>query len=126
MACIIAPAVEAIAVSIASKKIKSHEETNGANMKIPFSRKVKWLSNLLWGGSALLAFEHIWHGEIVPYFPFLTGAMNPADTAAMLQEIATTGITMAAIITAVWSGMLVVAHMAEKSIQKEQINVKAR
>lgn len=75
MACIIAPAVEAIAVSIASKKMKSNEKGNQTEFKIPFSRKLKWLSNLLWGGTGLLAFEHVWHGEIVPYFPFLTGAV---------------------------------------------------
>ena len=54
--------------------------------KIPFSRKLKWLKNMLWGGAALLAYEHVWHGEVVPWFPFLTAAANPEDTAVMLRE----------------------------------------
>jgi len=33
-----------------------------------------WLTNMLWGGSLLLAFEHVWHGEETPWFPFLTAA----------------------------------------------------
>jgi hypothetical protein len=43
----------------------------------------------------LLAFEHLWHGEIVPWPPFLTAMNNPADIAPMLHEIATIGIGMA-------------------------------
>ena len=53
---------------------------------------------MLWGGAALLAFEHVWHGEVVPYFPFLTAATDPADRAQMLREMATVGVTMAALI----------------------------
>lgn len=26
---------------------------------------MNWLNNMLWGGSALLAFEHVWHGSVV-------------------------------------------------------------
>lgn len=131
MACFIAPAAEAIVTTIVTKTAQAHEkkekeaESLRVNMceedtiSIPFSRKLKWLSNLLWGGSALLAFEHIWHGEVVPYFPFLTAASNAADAAEMLKEIATTGMTMAAIVTAVWVGMLGVVHMAEKAERAE-------
>lgn len=71
-----------------------------------------------WGGSALLAFEHVWHGEITPWFPFLTAAGNPADAAEMLQEMATAGVGMAALCTAVWGVMLVVSARIEK--RKEQ------
>lgn len=112
MACFIAPAAEAVAVSIIAKKLNKDE--NASNVKIPFSRKVKWLSNMLWGGSALLAFEHVWHGEIVPFFPFLTAAQTPAGTFEMLKEIASTGLTMGLIVTAVWGGMVAVVHHFEK------------
>lgn len=112
MACFIAPAAEAVAVSIIAKKSKKNENT--ANGKIPFSHKVKWLSNMLWGGSALLAFEHIWHGEVVPFFPFLTAAQTPAGIFEMLKEIAATGLTMGLIVTAVWGGMLAVVRHFEK------------
>lgn len=112
MACFIAPAAEAVAVSIIAKKSKKNE--NAANGKIPFSHKVKWLSNMLWGGSALLAFEHIWHGEVVPFFPFLTAAQTPEGIFEMLKEIAATGLTMGLIVTAVWGGMLAAVHHFEK------------
>lgn len=114
MACFIAPTAEAMVTAVASKKIKSNESNNTTG-KIPFSRKLKWLSNMLWGGSALLAFEHVWHGEVIPVFPFLSAMSNSADAAVMLREIATTGVTMAALVTAAWAGMLAVVHCMEKS-----------
>ena len=69
---------------------------------------------MLWGGSALLAFEHIWHGEVTPWFPFLTAARNPEDAMAMLHEMATTGVAMAVLVTAVWAGMVAVSNVIEK------------
>ena len=81
--------------------------------KIPFSRKQSWITNHLWGGAGLLAFEHVWHGEVTPYFPFLTAASNPQDTAAMLHEMSTVGVSMAALITIVWVGMLAAVKAVE-------------
>ncbi|MDD2214647.1 MAG: hypothetical protein PHR21_08955 [Oscillospiraceae bacterium] len=69
---------------------------------------------MLWGGSALLAFEHIWHGEVVPWFPFLTAATDPSDRAAMLHEMATVGVSMALLVTAAWGLMLLAVHALEK------------
>ena len=82
------------------------------------------MRTLLWGGAVLLCFEHIWHGEVVPWFPFLTAAENPADTAVMLHEMATIGVTMAVIITAVWAGMLGVVRVMENRQKKLQTAVK--
>lgn len=128
MACLLVPAAEAVITTIAAKVIKSKEQkaevkldTNfEAAEKLPFSRKLKWLSNLLWGGSALLTLEHVWHGEIVPWFPFLTAANDPAATAEMLQEMATVGAGMTVAVTAVWLGMLGVSHVMEKRGLKEE------
>ena len=127
MACLLVPAAEAVITTIAAKVIKSKEqkaETAEVSVqtseKLPFSRKIKWLSNLLWGGSALLTLEHVWHGEIVPFAPFLTAANDPAATAEMLQEMATVGVGMTAVVTAVWLGMLGVSHVMEKRAIKEQ------
>ena len=130
MACFLVPAAEAVVTTIATKVMKSKEgnpetvkvQLDGAELveaeKIPFSEKLGWLNKLLWGGSALLAFEHVWHGEVVPYFPFLTAASNPADAAQMLHEMATAGVTMAILVTAVWAGMLVVSSVIEKRAKK--------
>lgn len=129
MACFIVPAVEAVVTTIATKVVKSKEtksesleisldtkdtESVKTARKIPFSHKLGWLNNLLWGGSGLLAFEHLWHGEVVPWFPFLTAAGNPTDAAEMLHEMSTVGVGMAGLVTAVWLGMVVVSSAMEK------------
>ena len=126
MACFLVSAAEAVVVTVAAsrleKKEKARETAPAAceglsaetTAKIPFSRKLKWLRNLLWGGVALLAFEHVWHGEVVPGFPFLTAASDPADAAEMLHEMGTVGVAMALLVTVVWLGMLGVAALAEK------------
>ena len=103
MACFIVPATEAIVTTVAQKVIKKKEGNNKSETKIRFSEKLKWLNGMLWGGSALLAFEHVWHGEVVPWFPFLTAMNDPADTAEMLAEMSTVGVTMAIVVTAVWA-----------------------
>ena len=131
MACFLVAAAEAVITSIAvkalEKKEKTSEEakvgTDGAveKAKAPFSAKLKWLRNMLWGGSALLAFEHVWHGEVVPWFPFLTAAADPADAAEMLHEMATVGVTMALVVTAVWLGMVGVSALIEKKAREASV-----
>ena len=127
MACFLVPAAEAAIVTVATQiiiareqkllpKFTREEEQSREHTvaKIPFSRKLRWLSNLLWGGSLLLAFEHVWHGEVVASFPFLTAAANPADAAVMLHEMSTVGVTMAVLVTAVWGAMVLVSAAMEK------------
>ncbi len=126
MACFLVPAGEAVVTTIVTKIMKKKEQSletvetewDGTGVetveKIPFSRKLGWLNKLLWGGSALLAFEHVWHGEVVPWFPFLTAASDPSSAAEMLQEMGTAGVAMAALVTAVWLGMLGVSARIEK------------
>ena len=124
MACFLVPAAEAVVATIATKVIEkkeaavpsvsSGEASLEKHEKVPFSRKLKWLTNLLWGGAVLLMFEHIWHGEVVPWFPFLTAAANPEDAAEMLHEMGTVGVTMAVLVTAIWLIMLGVSKAIEK------------
>ena len=108
MACFIAPAAEAVVTTIVKKTTDKKETHN------PFIKRLNWLNNMLWGGSALLAFEHIWHGEVTPWFPFLTNAATPASTAEMLREMATSGIGMAFLVTAVWAGIVAVTNSIAK------------
>lgn len=118
MACFLVPATEAVATTIASKVIQKKEKTKEESLlevgKVTISRKLNWLSKLLWGGSALLCYEHLWHGEVVPFFPFLTAALDPAETKVMLNEMATVGGSMAVLLTAVWGGMLFVVNRMQK------------
>lgn len=122
MACFIVPAAEAIAATVAVHILESKEKKAEAmcvvndvkHIKTGFSRKIKWLSKLLWGGSSLLAFEHVWNGEVQPWFPFLTAAGTPEST-AMLHEMSTVGVGMALTVTAAWLGMIMVLHISEKN-----------
>lgn len=114
MACFLVPAAEAAVTAVAAKAAEKKDGASREEVRIPFTRKLKWLSNMLWGGSALLAFEHVWHGEVVPWFPFLTAMEDPASAAEMLAEMGTVGAAMAAIITAVWGGMVLVTGFMEK------------
>jgi len=67
MACFLVPTTEAIVTTIVEKNVEAHEkkEDKGQTLqkqgKVTFSRKLKWLNTMLWGGAALLACEHVWH-----------------------------------------------------------------
>jgi hypothetical protein len=125
MACFLVSVAEAVVVKVAEKAAKQNElralERNTEKAKevtIPLSRKLKWLSNMLLGGSVLLAFEHVWHGEIVPWFPFLTAMSDSEDTAEMLHEMATIGVSMAVLVTVVWIGMCIAADVIVRRPEK--------
>ena len=117
MACFIAPATEAVVVTVA-KKIKKKSEVNESHSEgskgTSWATKVSWLTKMLWGGAYLLLIEHIWHGEVVPFYPFITAMKTAEDTAEMLQEIATTGVCMAALVTAVWVAIVAVVTIKER------------
>ena len=125
MACFTVPAAEAIITTVAERIIKSKEKKMALSgavntkadeneaVKISLSTKIGWLNKMLWGGSALLAFEHVWHGEVVPYFPFLT-AVKDGEASEMLHEMATAGVCMALLVTAAWGIMVGVVSMLEK------------
>ena len=122
MACFLVSAAEAVVVTAAAQIMKSNEmkadsqklakkaasETK-QEKHLPWSKKLMILAQLLWGGAFLLCFEHIWHGEVVPWFPFLTAMNDPGDTAEMLHEMSTIGVTMAIIVTVTWAIMMFVA-----------------
>ena len=128
MACFLVPAAEAVVTTVVTKVLRKKESQKKAETvtfqlddntvetgeKIPFSEKMKWLNKLLWGGSGLLAFEHVWHGEVVPWFPFLTAAENPDSLQERLNEMSTVGVSMAILVTAVWGGMVAVSSLMEK------------
>ena len=121
MACFLVSAAEAVGVTVAKKvedkKNEKHPERVAeleSSGRIHFSRKLGWLMKMLWGGAFLLLIEHVWHGEVVPWFPFLTAMKNKEDTKEMLKEMGTIGVTMALLVTSVWLVMLIVAHFMEK------------
>lgn len=133
MACFIVPAVEAVVVTAAAVALKKREEKLQApkldgvqsvaveEKKISVSKKLGWLAKLLWGGVVLLAFEHLWHGEIVPFPPFLTAMYNPEDTKLMLSEMASVGTAMAVSVTAAWGIVCAVVDTKIKAIKSKKV-----
>lgn len=127
MACFVVPGTEAIVVTAAAVLLKKYEQnraqmklhSDGASTEAPvrtgFARKLFWLADLLWGGVVLLAFEHLWHGEVVPFFPFLTAATEgSAAVSEMLSEMASVGVLMAVLVTVIWAAMVLVSAAIEK------------
>lgn len=121
MGCFIAPVTQAVITTIVCKVVEAKEkkailagevktDVFPNQIRIPFSRKMKWLSNMLWGGSALLLFEHVWHGEVTPVFPFFTAA----NSSEMLMEVSTVGVGMAVLVTLAWGVMVLVSNAIEK------------
>ncbi|NLL90402.1 MAG: hypothetical protein GX226_04805 [Dehalococcoidales bacterium] len=124
MACFLAPMTQAIVTTVIQKNLEKKEKLAGegavGKSGISWSRKLGWLNKLLWGGVVLLAFEHLWHGEIVPWPPFLTAMENPADIVPMLQEIATFGVGMAVFVTIIWGIIVIIAETKVKNVPKVQ------
>lgn len=130
MACFLVPASEAVVTTVAQKIIESKEKKDNVQenesvneiSKVRFSEKLSWLNKMLWGGSALLAFEHVWHGEVIPTAPFLTAVQN-GEVADMLAEMGTAGVGMAVLVTLIWGGMVAASHVIEnrkESTAKEE------
>ena len=126
MACFLVGGAEAIAVTAVKSHVKKTEVAAGIvdesgeqiadarETGICWTRKLSWLQTMLWGAFALLLVEHIWHGEVVPWAPFLTAMANPADTIEMFHEMATVGVGMAALVTVVWFVATLVADAVVK------------
>lgn len=121
MACFIVPTTEAVITKIVEKKVGGAKKCEGHKVN-PFVKRLPWLRNILMGGSVLLAYEHVWHGEVQPFFPFLTAMSNASDTAEMLTEMSTVGVGMAVLVTLTWVGMVIVA---EKLSNKEAEQMEA-
>ena len=114
MACFLVPMVLAIITTIIQKAAKT------------LAKKIKLglLNTLLWGGVILLALEHIWHGEVVLWPPFLTAMANPADIPVMLHEMATIGTTMAVISVVTWIGINVISYVMPKIVAIKEVYYK--
>jgi hypothetical protein len=126
MACFLVPMGEAIVTTVVQKVVENREKKDGGEgiqkTGLSWSRRLSWLNKLLWGGTILLALEHVWHGEVVPWPPFLTAMESSAGVAPMLREMATVGGAMALAVTAVWGIMILVAELKAKAIPEAKTN----
>jgi len=127
MACFLVPMGEAIVTSVIQRSVEKKEkksgEGNAGQTGLRWSHKLSWLNKMLWGGVILLALEHVWHGEVTPWPPFLTAMKNPADVAPMLHEMATVGTAMAITVTAVWALMVIAVELMIRGIHNAKIRI---
>lgn len=131
MACFVVPAAEAVVVTAAyfvakhkeqkieAPQLASEGKFDSNEVKITWSKRLSWLLGMLWGGVVLLAFEHFWHGEVIPYPPYLSAMLSPEDTKTMLHEMSTVGVTMALIVTSAWGVVCAVAQAKVKQIKSK-------
>jgi hypothetical protein len=108
MACFIVPSVLAVIVSIVRRIVKgSLKELN-----------LGLLEGLLWGGAGILALEHVWHGEVVPWPPFLTAMQSPGEWVVAIHEILTVGTAMTLTTVGVWGGILLFNRLRILRLEK--------
>ena len=110
MACFTVPLATAVAAEAARRALPEGTRRN------PFVARLGWLGRMMFGGSFLLAIEHIYHGEIIFTPPFLT-AVKDGETAGMLHEMATRGVAMAVLLVAVWTAMVLVSAVRERAVR---------
>ena len=110
MACFTVPLATAVVASAAKTALPASAKTN------PFVAKLGWLGKMMFGGSFLLAIEHVYHGEVTFTPPFLTAlAEGPEAVRNMLHEMATRGVAMTALVTVAWAGLVAVsAYVARR------------
>ncbi len=114
MACVLVPLAEGIVVS-AVKKIAFRSKDSSSETVRLAKEKVGMLEKMLYGGSFLLGVEHIYHGEISFIPPFLTAMKTPEEIPVMLHEMATNGVAMSVLVTAVWAIGVVLSKRAKKT-----------
>ncbi|MEM1696822.1 MAG: hypothetical protein QXQ90_09555 [Desulfurococcaceae archaeon] len=90
MACFITPLVIGVVLRLLRRYISEK-----ANLHL--------LEYMLIGGALVLAAEHVYHGEITYYPPFLTAMQSPENIPVLLHEISYVGglITIATVV--VWA-----------------------
>lgn len=96
MACFVAPTTAAIVTTV----IKN---------KVPAKYHVEWLFLMLWGGTAMLIFDHVANHEIVPYYPFFTRSWDQ-----IWPEVLKIGLPMTIIVFAIWYLAVRISWLAEK------------
>jgi hypothetical protein len=116
MACFVVTTVAAAGVAVARHIVKHSEKKIEKNKVVSVnadtlktSKKLGILEIALFGGSFILAGEHVLHGEVTFTFPFLTSITEGSDAIkTMLAEMGTVGVGMTALIFVAWGIGLVI------------------
>lgn len=88
---------------------------------LPKRWNVGWLNAILWGAVAMLAVEHVAHGEVIPYPPFLT-----AGILDVLPEMISVGVPMAAFSAALWASLVVANEYMAKNTGMIKPGIRSR
>lgn len=127
MACFTVTTVAAIGVGVARHVVKHNENKKHPTRvdpikldNIPVSKKLGVLELALWGGSFILAGEHLIHGEVSFKFPWLTAVSEgPEAVSEMLTEMGTVGVGMLGIIVGAWAiGLLVRRFLLKRKAKR--------
>ena len=124
MACFVVSTVAGVGVAVARHAVKHNEKKKDAAGTAPkiekfgsdtkWSKKLAYLELMLFAGSFVLAIEHIIHGEVVPWPPFFTAAVE-GELGQMFYEMGTVGVAMLGILLVTWGiGVLVVDYLKFK------------
>ena len=122
MACFTVTAAAAIGVGVARHIVKHNEKKADPTRVDPIklddwstSKKLGILELALFGGSFILAGEHLIHGEVSFKFPWLTAVSEgPEAVKEMLTEMGTVGVAMLLSIVGAWAVGLVIRHFILK------------
>ena len=122
MACFTVTAAAAIGVGVARHIVKHNEKKADPTRVDPIklddwktSKKLGILELALFGGSFILAGEHLIHGEVSFKFPWLTAVSEgPEAVKEMLTEMGTVGVAMLLTIVGAWAVGLLIRRFALK------------
>ncbi len=130
MACFVVSMASAALVSVAKHVVANKENKNivklddDSTSNIKWSKKLSYLELGLWGGSFLLLGEHVIHGEVTPFFPFITAMSSKSDTIAMLHEMGTVGVMMSLSVIFTWAiGLGIFKLISYKRRNKKALNI---
>ncbi|MCC6025248.1 MAG: hypothetical protein LM555_02990 [Desulfurococcaceae archaeon] len=91
VACFITPLVVGVVLAVVKRLWRGAERA-----------RLDILVYLMLGGALVLVAEHAWHGEIVPWPPFLTAMKSPEDIPVVINEMTRVGGAMTLAVTGAW------------------------
>ncbi len=91
MACFITPLLVGVVLAVIKRVWRGAERV-----------KLDLLVYMMLGGALILAVEHVWHGEIVPWPPFLTAMKSPEGIPIVVNEMLRVGGSMTLAVTGAW------------------------
>jgi hypothetical protein len=129
MACFVAPAVVAVATTVAHKALKTNDKSaageHGRKLSAKWSQRLGWLNTMLWTATILSVVEHVIRGEVTAYPPFFTALQTPGQLGPMLREIATNGVVMTVAVAVVWAMVVAIAGQRDRARNLAKLQAEA-